>query len=169
MSNQPPNPYGPPDDSPKETPPSYGQPPYQQPGYSPTPPATSYPQPNYEPYTQPGQPQPDYYGQQGYGMPSGGPQKTNGLAIASLITSLCGFITCGLSAIVGLILGIVSLTQIKKRGDRGFGLALAGTIVGGVLTAGFLIYLIFIVGVASTPEFQDSFQDGFEQGYNETY
>lgn len=196
MSNQPPNPYGPPpsDDDPYQvpktpptesgqaptpppyttpgsTPQPYGQAPYGQAPQAPQPPAA--PAYGQQPYQQQGYEQQSYgqqpYNQYAYQMPSGPEQKTNGLAIASLVTSLCGFITCGLAGLVGLILGIVSLTQIKKRGDRGFGLALAGTIVGAVLTIGFLLYLLFIVGIASTPEFQDSFQEGFEEGYNGTY
>ena len=51
-------------------------------------------------------------------------QGTNGLAIASLITSLAGL------HLVGIILGHVSLGQIKRRPQAGRGLALAGVIVG---------------------------------------
>jgi prepilin-type processing-associated H-X9-DG protein len=59
------------------------------------------------------------------------PITNSGLAIASLVLGLVGLFTCGLTAIVGLILGIVSLSQIKKSNGTitGQGIALAGTIV----------------------------------------
>lgn len=60
--------------------------------------------------------------------------KTSGLAIASLILAICGIFTCGLTAIVGLILGIVGLVAIKKNAQqlKGQGLAIAGIIVSAV-------------------------------------
>ena len=41
------------------------------------------------------------------------------------------------------ILGHIALGQIKRTGEGGHGLALAGTIVGYVLTALYLIFIIF--------------------------
>jgi len=60
--------------------------------------------------------------------------KTSGLAIASLVLAVCGFFTCGLSAIVGLILGIVGLCAIKKRAEqlKGQALAIAGIVVSAI-------------------------------------
>lgn len=57
--------------------------------------------------------------------------KTSGLAIASLVLGICGFFTCGLSALVGIVLGIVAIVAIKKRADqlKGRGLAAAGITV----------------------------------------
>ena len=57
--------------------------------------------------------------------------KTSGLAIARLVLGICGIFTCGLSAIVGLILGIVGLCAISKRAEqlKGKGLAIAGIVV----------------------------------------
>jgi len=59
------------------------------------------------------------------------PARTSGLAIASLILGPCGILSCGISSLVGIILGIVSLTQISKSQGRlkGQGLAIAGIIV----------------------------------------
>jgi hypothetical protein len=54
----------------------------------------------------------------------GSPEKTNGLAIAALLASLLTF------WIVGIVLGHVALSQIKRSGDGGRGLALAGVIIG---------------------------------------
>jgi len=60
--------------------------------------------------------------------------KTSGLAIASLILAICGFFTCGLTAIIGLILGIVGLCTISKRAQqlKGQGFAIAGIVVSAI-------------------------------------
>jgi len=60
--------------------------------------------------------------------------KTSGLAITSLVLGIVGIFTCGLTALFGLILGIVAMVKVKNsRGAlTGNGLALAGTIVSGV-------------------------------------
>jgi hypothetical protein len=57
--------------------------------------------------------------------------KTSGMAIASLILGICGFCTAGIAAIVGLILGIVGLSAIKKSQGwlKGNALAIAGIAV----------------------------------------
>ena len=62
------------------------------------------------------------------------PQKTSAMAVTSLVLGILGMFSCGITALVGLILGIVALAKIKKSGGRldGRGLALAGTIVSGV-------------------------------------
>jgi hypothetical protein len=74
---------------------------------------------------------------------------TNGLAIASLVTAL----TC--IPLVGLVLGIFGLLQIRRRGDRGRGLAIAGVIVSGAWTL--LIVAFVTLGVAG------AFDDGNTQ------
>ena len=62
---------------------------------------------------------------------------TSGLAITSLVMGILGFATCGISVILtaplGLVLGCVAMSQIKKSEGKlkGQGLALAGTIVSG--------------------------------------
>lgn len=74
-------------------------------------------------------------------MPAVAPQpqaKTNTLAIVSLVFAL-------LAPLVGAILGHVALSQITRRGEQGRGLALAGIIVGWVLT---LAWLFVIVPIA---------------------
>lgn len=59
------------------------------------------------------------------------PAKTSGLAIASLVLGILGFFSCGVTAIVGLVLGIVAMGKVKKSNGtlEGFGFALAGTII----------------------------------------
>jgi hypothetical protein len=112
-------------------------------------------------YAYPGQPSAPAYG---YGYPQQSPmpipmaRPTNGLAIASLVVSLCGFVLLGgLPAIVGAIMGHFARRQVRERGEDGDGLALAGVIVGyigfgiGLLIWGFVI-LVFVlaIGAAST-------------------
>jgi hypothetical protein len=64
-------------------------------------------------------------------------KRTSGLAIASMVLSICGLLTAGCTAWVGLILGIVALAKMSKRPElQGSGFAIAGIVVGGVV--GFL-------------------------------
>jgi drug/metabolite transporter (DMT)-like permease len=88
-------------------------------------------------------------------------QKTNGLAIASMVVSLTGvlFVFCygggGILGLVGAILGHVAQRQLRERGEGGRGMALAGVIVGWVVLAlGILVGAFFIwaiMRVANNP------------------
>ncbi len=62
------------------------------------------------------------------------PAKTSGLAITSLVLGILGLFTCGVTALIGLILGIIALVKVKNsRGALGGGgLALAGIIVSAI-------------------------------------
>ncbi|MCB9442192.1 MAG: DUF4190 domain-containing protein [Mycolicibacterium sp.] len=122
--------------------------PYPAPSYAPPSyPAPSYPAPSYPgsygapaPYVDPYNP---------YGAPPS--RGTNGMALASLICGVSGFATCGVSAVVGLILGIIGMNQIKRTGEDGNGMALTGIILGGLAVAGWIVYLIiFIAAVAAS-------------------
>ena len=44
---------------------------------------------------------------------------------------------------VGLVLGIVARRQIRETHEQGDGLALAGIIVGGIVTAIFVLFIVF--------------------------
>jgi hypothetical protein len=76
------------------------------------------------------------------------PPGTNNKAIAALVTALAGLMFCGLPSIAGLILGIIAMRECRRTGQDGYGLALAGTIVGGLVVALFLLYILFLIGVA---------------------
>jgi hypothetical protein len=140
---------------------SHGQQGYGQPGYGQQP-AYGQPtaQPGYgqQPYGQPQYGQQGYgqqgYGQQGYGQPAYGQQPgyppaygrpTNTMAILALVLAF-------VFAPAGLILGIVARRQIKRTGEEGNGLALAGIIVGGIFTALAVLFIVLIIvaGVAAT-------------------
>ncbi|MFP3963681.1 DUF4190 domain-containing protein [Actinomadura fulvescens] len=91
------------------------------PGNDPAPgaaPQPAYPEP---PYPGPGDPGP---------LPGpashrpAGATTTNGLAIASLVTGVFGCF-----GIISLILGAIALKQIKDRGQKGRGLAIAGIVL----------------------------------------
>jgi hypothetical protein len=65
----------------------------------------------------------------------------NTLAIVSIIAAF-------LLPLIGIITGHISLSQIKKRGERGHGLALAGTIIGYVnLVVSTIVGILIVVGL----------------------
>lgn len=112
------------------------------------------------PYPSSGQPYAQPYGQNPYGAPqysAYGPQtRTNGLAIASLVCSLAGLVTC-ISAPVGVVLGHIAKRQIRQTGEEGEGLATAGLWIGYIITvlsvllfAGWLAIVIFAIGSGAT-------------------
>ena len=107
--------------------PSYGAPAYSAPAYG------TAPAPAYGAYAAP---------------------KTNVLAIVSLVAALVGmFIIPFIGSVVAVITGHMSLSQIKRTGENGRGMALAGTIVGwvgiGLSIIGFFILIAWISWIAS--------------------
>lgn len=66
------------------------------------------------------------------------PKKTNTLAIVALVGSF--FVS-----LVGIICGHIALKQIKRTGEGGRGLALAGTIIGYVATVFWIIFIIIAI------------------------
>jgi uncharacterized RDD family membrane protein YckC len=75
--------------------------------------------------------------------------KTNGLAIASLVCSIGGLLFVGVPSVLGVILGFVSRSQVRRSAgsQTGDGLALAGIIVGFAVIA---LWVALIVGSAAT-------------------
>ena len=65
----------------------------------------------------------------GYGYPPAPESGTNSLAIFSLVASVVGLL-CGVGSIIGIVLGVVAINQIKKTRQGGHGLAVAGIVVG---------------------------------------
>ncbi|MFH8607998.1 DUF4190 domain-containing protein [Streptomyces sp. NPDC018029] len=129
----PPGPYAPP---PGQQPWQQGQqvPPWQQGQQGPP-----WPPPGHAPYQQwPGPYSP-------YAKP-----QVNGFAIASLV---CGLLCC--VPAVGLVLGLVALAQIKKKGERGKGMAIAGSI----LSAIGILLLVLAVATGGAREFVEGFKE----------
>jgi hypothetical protein len=75
------------------------------------------------------------------------PRRTNGLAIASLVCGICGFLYL-IPAILGIVFGAVAVRQIKRDGTEGRGMAIAGIAVGTAWLA--LVVLLIIVLVAAS-------------------
>jgi hypothetical protein len=70
------------------------------------------------------------------------------MAIAALVCACVGLACYGVPSLVGVVLGIVSLNQIKQTGQQGRGMALAGIIVGGVVIAIWILFLIIVIVAA---------------------
>ena len=71
--------------------------------------------------------------------------KTNGLAIASLACGVAQFAFGPVATIPAIVLGHVARHQIKRTGEQGAGLALAGLILGWVVVA--LGIILIVVGL----------------------
>lgn len=142
---------------------AYGQAPYgQQPAYGQQPQYGQ--QPGYDQQAAYGQqypPQPGYGQQPAYGgYPQGAyaaaapPPATNTMAILALIFGI-------IVAPLGVVFGFIARSQIKRTGESGDGLALAGIIIGGIFTLLIIAYFVFIIvflsAVASQiPDFPSS-------------
>jgi uncharacterized membrane protein len=50
------------------------------------------------------------------------------------MSSGIGIVSCGIGSIVGIVLGVIALNQIKQTNQYGRGLAIAGIAVGAVWT-----------------------------------
>ncbi|GCB46206.1 DUF4190 domain-containing protein [Streptomyces sp. NL15-2K] len=124
----------------------YPQGQYPQGQYPPSPPAAQGP---YNPYGPYGPPPYQGWGQ-GY-LPYNQPAPVNGLAIASLVLG----ILCCLPA-VGLVLGLIALGQIRKKGERGRGMAIAGS----VLSSLGLALWVLVLATSGASDFWDGFKDG---------
>lgn len=79
--------------------------------------------------------------------PGAAPAKvpTSGLAISSLVLGVLGLVSCGLTSLVGLVLGIVALRKINRSQGSlsGSGLAIAGICVSGA----FLVLIPICAGM----------------------
>ncbi|MEP6697174.1 MAG: DUF4190 domain-containing protein [Pseudonocardiales bacterium] len=100
------------------------------------------PLPPYATHPAPYGPQPPQYG----GYPPQGPP-TNTMAIVSLVAAFVFFPA-------GLICGFIARSQIKKTGEQGAGLALAGIIISIcqlvilIVAFGFFIFAFLAIGTA---------------------
>jgi hypothetical protein len=129
-----------------------------QPGDNPADqPVSGYPQAGYG-YPDPvsGYPQQAYPAQNAWGAPAlppgypmyAPPRKQNGLAIASMVTSIAAFLVCaGLPGIVGALMGHSARKQIRQTGEDGEGFATAGIIVGWIGFGLSLVFILFYVGI----------------------
>jgi len=121
------------------------QPSYAPPGQYPPegPPGQYPPQGPTDPFTREGP---------GPGGPAPGPRAprgTSGLAVASFVLGLLGITVIG--AVAGIVLGILALRQIRRTGQRGQGLAIAGLALSALWLAGLGVYLVRHNGSTTTP------------------
>jgi len=94
------------------------------------------------------------YGQNAPDQKPAGPDTYNVLAIVSFVSAF--FIQ-----LVAVICGHIALSQIKKTGEKGRGLAIAGLVIGylGIL-AGIIAFLILIpvfIGIMNDPSLIDRY------------
>ena len=88
-----------------------------------------------------------------------GTAATSGFAVASLVLGILG------GAILAIVFGFIALNQIKKRGLRGRGMAIAGVILGFVWSA--IIVAAIIAGVVvHSHHSTQSYRDGYSYGYS---
>lgn len=134
---------------------------------------SAYPNPwdQYPQYQQ----QPPQYGQYAgqYGpaynpYPAGGPYQpgvvatTNGKATASLVCAIAGFFCFGpFLSVPAIILGILARREIARTGGQqgGSGQALAGIIIGIVVTVLSVLAIIGLIALISTGSFDNSYND----------
>ena len=132
--SQPPQGYGQPPVPPQEPqgyPGQQGQP-QQPPVYAP-PPVNPYGQVPTNPY---------------YAPPPIVQPPYNGMAIGGFVLACVSLVLCCLpiTAIVGLVLSIISMPQIDQRGERGKGLAVAGIVLNAlVLLAWVLMFIVSLM------------------------
>lgn len=87
-----------------------------------------------------------------YGVPVAGAvfmpvQKTNSMAIAALVASLT-------VSFLGIVFGHIALSQIRRTGEGGRGLAIAGLIIGYIATAiSALLLIMFIVTIKQANDY----------------
>ncbi|WP_405772835.1 DUF4190 domain-containing protein [Streptomyces sp. NBC_01538] len=78
------------------------------------------------------------------------PTPVNGVAIASLVLGILCFVPA-----LGLILGIVALVQIRKRGERGKGMAVTGAVLS---TVGLALWAL-LLGTGGLTDAWDGIKD----------
>jgi len=97
-------------------------------------------------YAQDPQQAPQYAAHAGQYAPAPA-SSTNTMSIISMISSIIGLFTWGILCVLGVILGHISLSQIKRTGEGGKGMALTGLIVGYIGIAGWIIAAILLIVV----------------------
>lgn len=106
-------------------------------------------------YTSPSVSSPSQPGQEAYGYPQGGyytaPKPYSGTAIAGFVVSLVGV------GIVGLILSVLGLKDTKDGEKRGRGLAIAGAVIGAIVSIWQLILIVSLFATMAAESGSGSF------------
>lgn len=81
------------------------------------------------------------------------PPQTNGKSIAALVLGILAVVIPYVGFIIGIVAIVIasmSFKEIKRTGDRGYGMAVAGLVCGIVGTALYgIIFLFVILAIAS--------------------
>jgi Domain of unknown function (DUF4190) len=97
------------------------------------------------PYGQPGP-----YMQVGAGWPQMAGRRTNSLAIAALCCAIGQVIAGPFAGIAAIVLGAMSLKQIRVSGEDGHGMAMTGLVLGIVGTVLAVLLIVLALAVFST-------------------
>jgi hypothetical protein len=76
---------------------------------------------------------------------------TNGLAIGAMICGIAEIFTLGFAAIPAVILGHLARGQIRRTGERGDGMAIAGLVLGYMAIAGWALIILLISAQSGGP------------------
>jgi len=76
--------------------------------------------------------------------------RTNAMAVASFVLSLCGalLVLPVIGQILGLVFGFMGMSQIKESKEGGKGLALAGVLISAISLVLGLLFILFLIIVA---------------------
>jgi len=74
--------------------------------------------------------------------------KTNGFAIASLACGLGQFAVGPVATIAAIVLGYVARSQIKRTGEQGAGLALAGLALGWAVVILGIVLIVLVLAIS---------------------
>jgi hypothetical protein len=94
---------------------------------------------------------PGAYGQAvgyGYGYGVAPVRSTNGAAVAALVLGCVQFAVWILATIPAIICGHVALSQIKRTGQEGRGMAIAGLVLGYLGLAVFVAFVVLVLVAA---------------------
>ena len=132
--------------APEASMPSYGVPEIPKYGDQFNAPYQQYPQTPIVPDPYYNQPQQNW-GQQSNGTayynPYNAAPPSNALALVAMIMGIAGFLV-GITSIVAIVLGHMSLGQIKRTGESGKGFAIAGLVTGYAVTGFGLVYVLIL-------------------------
>ncbi|MBO0983055.1 DUF4190 domain-containing protein [Rathayibacter sp. ZW T2_19] len=68
------------------------------------------------------------------------------------ILAIIGFIASFFVSVVGIVLGFIALSQIKRTGEKGRGLAIAAIVIGfAALILGVIVGVLFFAALATVP------------------
>ena len=93
---------------------------------------------------------PGPYVQVGAGWPQAAGRRTNSLAIAALCCAIGQVIAGPFAGIAAIVLGALSLKQIRMSGEDGRGMAITSLVLGVIGTILFVIVIAVIVAVAQS-------------------